>query len=448
MPNTRRTTNSEPGHPARIGFLAVAIVVFVFAWWRLPARPAWLFAAAHEIQNDDPESLAVETRRNPHAVKRFVTSGVNKQVHAASVEALPNGDLIAVWYGGSREGHSDVSIQMGRFDSGSATWSKETSLVSLSATQRAQKRFTKKLGNPVIFLDGNEKLWVFYVSVSVGGWSGASANFVVSDDLGETFSPPQKVIGAPFFNMCVQLKTRPFLYGDGSIGLPVHHEMGLNFCSILRLNDEGRVLAKVRMTDGKKTMQPLVLTMDANHAAAAMRYHSSDPPKVVQLSTTDDGGKSWSAPIPTNIPNADSAIGGITLSNGSLLIAANDSESTRNRLSLLTSNDGGVHWTHLCFVEYDPIFDLESMDTDDFTAWLENHLADPIREPVENPSQTIELAVENTNFGDGHHPAFGYPYMIKDKENFHVVYSWNRTHIAHFQFNEAWLEAQMDRIDN
>ena len=41
------------------------------------------------------------------------------QNHAANLHALPNGDLLCVWFGGTQEGIPDVSIYMSRLRAGS-----------------------------------------------------------------------------------------------------------------------------------------------------------------------------------------------------------------------------------------------------------------------------------------------------------------------------------------
>jgi hypothetical protein len=38
------------------------------------------------------------------------------------VSALPNGDLLALWYGGSREGAADVAVFTSRMTAGTKTW--------------------------------------------------------------------------------------------------------------------------------------------------------------------------------------------------------------------------------------------------------------------------------------------------------------------------------------
>jgi predicted neuraminidase len=44
------------------------------------------------------------------------------QCHAANLAFLPNGDLVCVWFGGTQEGVSDISVHMSRLPAGGDRW--------------------------------------------------------------------------------------------------------------------------------------------------------------------------------------------------------------------------------------------------------------------------------------------------------------------------------------
>ena len=44
------------------------------------------------------------------------------QCHAANLAFLPNGDLACVWFGGTQEGVSDISIYLSRLVAGTDRW--------------------------------------------------------------------------------------------------------------------------------------------------------------------------------------------------------------------------------------------------------------------------------------------------------------------------------------
>ncbi len=424
----------------RWAFCLTAVAVCFLAWLRVPDDLEWKFQVADSAQ---AVALVGNMRGEARAVKRFLPNADESSVHAGSIVSLPDRSLLAFWFGGSKEGNRDVTIRSSRFDPETETWSPDRTVITTALTQQSEKRYTKSLGNPVAFLDGEQKLWVFYVSVSIGGWSGSSANFVTSTDFGETWSPPRKIVSSPFFNLCTQLKAAPFLYADGTIGLPVHHEMGLKFCSILRLNTDGKVLAKQRLTHGWSTLQPVPFLIDESRARVLMRYASEAPPLAAAMTLTRNAGLEWSPVEASPLPNPNSAMAGLTLKDGRQLIACNDQTSGRSRLSLLVSHDNGTSWAHLFHVEYEPSFDAGPMDSENYRKWLQRLLQEPMAEEHSDTGDLVQRAMEDRQTQSSHMPRFEYPSLTQSGAGFHLIYTWNRVKIRHFQFNEAWLEQKV-----
>ncbi|WP_206323709.1 exo-alpha-sialidase, partial [Pseudomonas viridiflava] len=94
-------------------------------------------------------------------------------------------------------------------------------------------KYIRKLGNPVIALAPDKRLWLFYVSVSVGGWAGSTVNAMVSSDMGANWSPPRQLVTSPFLNISTLVRAAPVFHADGSIGLPVYHEFLGKFAEYL-----------------------------------------------------------------------------------------------------------------------------------------------------------------------------------------------------------------------
>jgi predicted neuraminidase len=77
---------------------------------------------------------------------------------------------------------------------------------------------------------------------------------------------------------------------------------------------------------------------------AYMRDNGDDPGRL-QLSESADLGKTWTAAIKTDIPNAGSSVEALVLQDGRWAYISNDQEKGRHRLSLYISNDEGSTWT-------------------------------------------------------------------------------------------------------
>ena len=105
-------------------------------------------------------------------------------LHAPSLVDLGNGELLSVWYQGSREGGRDVSLYSSRFTGG--RWGPATRLTDATATGAELGRYVKTIGNAVLLKRPRGEVWLVYVSVSIGGWSGSSLNLKQSADGGRT----------------------------------------------------------------------------------------------------------------------------------------------------------------------------------------------------------------------------------------------------------------------
>ncbi|KGS12187.1 BNR/Asp-box repeat-containing protein, partial [Pseudomonas coronafaciens] len=152
----------------------IVVAIFLSAWLSHPLHRISGFAVAPAPVGT--ESLAPKASYS----SRFASSDLNDFVHSSAVTALPGGDLMSVWFAGSREGAGDVEIRTSRFDARTEEWGGEQVLATRESTQSGTGKYIRKLGNPVIALAPDNRLWLFYVSVSVGGWAGSSVNAMVS----------------------------------------------------------------------------------------------------------------------------------------------------------------------------------------------------------------------------------------------------------------------------
>jgi len=254
------------------------------------------------------------------------------------------------------------------------------------------------LGNPVAGRDSKGRLCLYFVSVSVGGWAGSAVNLMVSEDEGETWSPPRRLVASPFFNISTLVKGAPLLFSDGAVGLPVYHELLGKFGELLRLDSEGRAIGKTRLSWGQSSLQPVIVPRSEKDAVGFMRY-AGDPPNRILRVRTEDGGVHWSPPVKTALPNPNAAIGSVLLSGGPLLLVFNNAEEDRENLSLAHSTDFGNTWR--------------------------------IAHRFEGDSGSTQAPV----------PEYSYPWIMQDRGgDVHVLYTWGRSRIKHVRFNRAWLE--------
>lgn len=381
----------------------------------------------------------------------FASSKLHVQVHASSLVELKDGRIRAFWFSGSREGASDVTINTSVFDPAKNEWGAEQVVVTRSGTQRALHRFIAKLGNPVAGRAADGTLRLFYVTVSLGGWAGSSITTMTSSDEGETWSEPRRLITSPFINISTLVKGAPFLYADGSMGLPVYHEFFSKFAEILHFDAASNVIDKQRLARaGQGTLQPVVLVRNPNEAVVLTRYAGSDNPHLARTLSTEDGGKHWGSVEKSTFPNPDAALSGTALPDGRLLAVLNHQEEGRDSLSLMLSADGGKSWKELHRLEEMRVVRGKKLDENQCLHLVRGLLQSSDARLAQAPAATLNEYVDSAKArvrADGRCGfEFSYPYLILARNgDVHLSYTWNRVFIKHVTFDREWLNHLLNK---
>jgi predicted neuraminidase len=373
------------------------IAVFATAWRLHPERgssSSLRFRVVPPAPGTPFEGLVAETD--------FASGGATPSVHCASAVEISRGRIYAVWYGGSREGAGDVAIWSAVYDPESHGWSPERRITTREETGLDEARYVKKLGNVVLARAEDGRLWLFYVSVSLGGWSGSAVNARLSTDEGVTWGRARRLVTSPFLNVSTLVKGPVVFYSDGSFGLPVYHELLGKFGELLRLSPEGILLGKTRLSYGRTSLQPVLVPFTPFDAIALFRRSGSSPPRMLSVATRDAGAH-WTSLEPTPLRNPDSAVFAEREADGSLVVAFNDSETDRANLTLALSEDRGRSFRILSVVE---------------------------------PPGPSEPSDDDLEDGDG--KRFAYPWLVRASNgDLHLLYTWNRRRIVHVVYHRA-----------
>ena len=318
-------------------------------------------------------------------------------VHGATMLELPNGNLAAAWYGGTDEVMPDVKIYLSIFRQESQSWSVPLAIVSRELARRSLG-IVKSIGNPVLYHDRNGYK-LFFVTVVAGGWSGGTICMMSSPDL-VVWNAPVHVVSSPLFNLGMLVRGAPVPYDDGTIALPIYHQLNAKWSAIARVDSEGHVLDISRIADPRPLLQPWLVPTSLTGAIALLRYSRPHKPFAVTMSTTQDSGARWSDVSATPLVHRDSQVSGILLGDKSLLVFYNGSAWDRRDLSVARTVDGGMHWSWPYHIEHDTTGD------------------DVVRRE------------------------YSYPYVYRTRDgNIHLMYTWQRTRIRHLIFNDAWVHA-------
>jgi len=377
----------------RRGMLASAAAA-VWCWPRSGSDP--LPSAGSRFRLAEPSAEA----GRPFFASSFIDHDpALPYVHCPSICELPNGRMACAWYAGSRETGRDVAIwfsETAPFTDADADipWTLPRSIVDRASATKSLARYVDKVGNSVLFTDDSGRLWLVYVTIAVGGWSGSSLNACSSVDGGATWTGSHRLTLSPFFNISELVRAAPVALESGEIGLPIYHECLGKFPEMLWLEPAGDrlVATKSRLTGGRSFLQPAVVPLGDREAVAFLRDHSATHRLVEQR--TSDGGLTWSPPVATPLPNPDASVAALRLSDGSLLVASNNSPVNRESIGLTVST-GAAGWR--------PV------------ATLDNEAGQK----------------------------FAYPFLHRDRRGLvHLVYTWKMRRIRHVVMNEAWIRAQ------
>jgi len=363
-----------------------------------------------------PAMAASEILSHPATFQMLALPQPTPSAHASSVAVMQDGSLRVAWFGGEREGARDVAIYMAHYEvrEGSlrlvptsieapegAPAAMQDSWVSLTRErlQTLASRVIRKLGNPVLWVDGAGRLHMHVVSVSYGGWSGSAINQLVSDDGGHTWTGARRLILSPLFNLSTLVRNQPTMMEDGTLGLPAYHELIQKWGMWTHVTTDGSVLQSTPMKRYEGDwLQPAVAALSPTEACAVLRSATTRT-KRVGHAVSNDGGVSWSERTALDIPNPNASVAMLRLMDGSLLMAANPLESGRNVLQLFRSKDGGQTWT---------------------------------------ASRTIEHSADTA-------AEFSYPFLVQGSDgSVHLSYTWLRKGIRLCTFTPEWLDAVAD----
>jgi predicted neuraminidase len=440
-------TNSGADRVGRFTVLGLVLLAFAVGAGTIARRPPPApFLPSNRAPTEsllDP--ITMGTAATSHELRGdFISTRLFVHTHAANLVELEGGRVRAFWYSGTNEGTQDVTIQTAVYDPDTARWSPEKTVTSRADTQRALFRYVKKLGNPVAARAADGSLSLFYVTVSLGGWAGSSITVMSSHDNGETWNRPRRIVTSPFFNLSTLVKTPPFAFADGTLGLPVHHEFMGKFGEVLRLDAAATVLDKARLSAGRACLQPVVMIEDATHAIALMRYAGATRPNRVMRTTTSNAGRDWTPPERTALGNSDAALTGLVLPDGDLLLALNNAESGRNALTLAVSSDFGATWRTIYHVEDQSEIAAQGLDEGKYSAMIEK-LARATDPQVANARGMAESVKRQMFSAQGYSFEFSYPSLIRtSRGDYHLVYTWNEAFIKHVQFDQAWLDRHLN----
>jgi predicted neuraminidase len=281
--------------------------------------------------------------------------------HASSVVELRNGDLMAAWFGGTKEGAPDVAI-----------WASTQSERGWSRPIELARENEIATFNPVLFHTIEGRLWLYYKFGShPTSWTGARR---FSRDEGKTWSPVEHLPAGLYG----PIRAKPLVLDDGTVvsgtSVESYHSWA---CWIERSTDNGNTFAKIGPItvapqfvnpiqsnvvakevpdsfDWDKTVgiiQPSVVWLGGHN----LRFYARSTSRTGKICVADsnDDGVTWSQAHPIKVPNPNSGIDAVALRDGRIVLVYNHSDKARTPLNLAVSRDG-EHFNMFQVLEQEP----------------------------------------------------------------------------------------------
>ena len=348
------------------------------------------------------------------------------QCHSASIVETKKGDLVATYFGGTKERNPDVCIWVSRKPKGAKDWTKpvmvadgvelqplkpdSAAIISLVTTEQKpafggkfmplpewtgnrgeaaisgglEGAYREACWNPVLFETPTGELQLYFkIGFNIQSWQGWR---ITSKDGGKTWSKrerlPEDIYGP--------IKNKPILNNDRLIAPTSDERDGWKV--YFELSDDmgktWRRTAFVEADAGVKAIQPTIIQLPDGRLEALCRTRS----RHIGVTFSSDNGETWSKLQLIDTPNNNSGIDAVTLQDGSFAMICNDwpieptkEKGARTPLSILRSTDG-LHWNHWITLENSPI------------------------------SQ------------------YSYPSIIQSRDgHIHVVYTWRRQRVKHVE---------------
>lgn len=354
------------------------------------------------------------------------------QNHAAFIERLDDGTLACLWFGGTLEGKSDISIYAATLQPGAESWS---DAVRLSHDPARSEQ------NPVLWRNGAGAWQLFHTAQPAGNQDECLLR-------ARPISIGESLVGGEPRDLDLPLGS--FIRGrfvrraDGAWMMPVFRCISRpgqrwngshDTAAVAVSHDDGETWAMSEVPGSIGSVHMTIVPLDGSHMVAFYRRRQSD---FVYRSESLDGGATWSAPEPTDVPNNNSSINVIRLADGRLAMVCNPTSaatSADRRVSLydeIEEGDDRPDASGGC----SPVWGVPRapltlcLSSDGGRTW-------PLRRIVDDSPGTCL----SNNSIDGRNKELSYPYLLEGEGGeLHVVYTYFRRAIKYVRLPAGWID--------
>jgi len=214
-------------------------------------------------------------------------------------------------------------------------------------TRKYDEYLKSLLASGTIKADGTgpvtEEMWQAAVSSYMSRAKGATliAGGTETNEIGEKIKTP---LGFPLMRRIGwQTRNKPLIAGK-RILLPLYSD-GFDFSLIAITDDLGETWSFSEPIIGAGAVQPTLALCKDSSIVTYMRDNGPEPKRLMR-SNSSDNGITWSTVEDSDVPNPGTAADIVVLKSGNWALVHNDVEEGRHRLSVWLSKDEGLTWPH------------------------------------------------------------------------------------------------------
>ena len=311
-----------------------------------------LLQASHQSE-PAPARVSLNAIDSGSGSARLVKSGGGEipmsantpSAHASTMAPLPSGHsslIAAAWFAGERESAPDVRIAFSTFEKAGQRWTPARFIVDRESLAKELGFGIRRLGNPVLWRDDDDRLHLFVVGTGIGGWATSRIiHLQQSDDGTEAeqlhFEARAVLPLSWLWNLSHLVRNAPLVLANGSVVLPIYFELGTKYPTMAQLDRTGSFRGISRISRKGNLLQPAILPLSENRWLAYMRM--SGGTHRIAMAETKDAGTNWQDRPDLELPNPNASVAALN-ANGVPALTFNPSSTGRDRLVTATSADG------------------------------------------------------------------------------------------------------------